>query len=215
METTWLQISAGKGPDECALAVAHVVREILSDGAGRGLSVTTLEAEEGGRKGTLASALVSVKGEEPDLRTFLAGWQGTIQWICESPYRPRHKRKNWFVSVNALMPLAERQTIRDSDLKVETMRASGPGGQHVNRTDSAVRITHLPSGLTASAQEERSQHMNRKLALSRLHAQMQGAEAVAKGAKDRERWQAHADLERGNAARVFVGPDFREKNRIR
>jgi peptide chain release factor len=83
------------------------------------------------------------------------------------------------------------------------MRASGPGGQHVNRTESAVRVTHLPTGLQASASEERSQHRNRKLALARLGAKLEGLKDQQQGEAGRRRWRAHHALERGNPAHVF------------
>jgi peptide chain release factor len=87
----------------------------------------------------------------------------------------------------------------------ETMRASGPGGQHVNRTESAVRVTHLPTGVQASASEERSQHRNRKLALARLAAKLEEQTERSHGELRQQRWRAHQDLERGNAVRVLRG----------
>ena len=95
-----------------------------------------------------------------------------------------------------------------ADVRVETLRASGPGGQHVNRTESAIRVTHLPTGLTAIAQEERSQHLNRRLALARL------ADLLAEQAETRireemtTRWRQHTQLIRGNPVRVYRGKDW-------
>ena len=89
------------------------------------------------------------------------------------------------------------------DVRFETMRASGPGGQHVNRTESAVRVTHVPTGLQASASEERSQHRNKALAVARLSRKLEGLKDQQRSAAERERWQAHQALERGNPVRVF------------
>jgi peptide chain release factor len=89
------------------------------------------------------------------------------------------------------------------DVKWETMRASGPGGQHVNRTESAVRVTHLPTGIQASAAEERSQHRNRKLALARLAQKLAEVDAKQHGEAREKRWRAHQELERGNPVRVY------------
>lgn len=91
------------------------------------------------------------------------------------------------------------------------MRASGAGGQHVNTTDSAVRVTHLPTGITAFAQEERSQHMNKTLAISRLSAILKAKELEGQRQKDREKRSLHKDLERGNPVRIFHGIEFEEK----
>lgn len=91
------------------------------------------------------------------------------------------------------------------------MRASGAGGQHVNTTDSAVRVIHVPTGVTAFAQEERSQHMNKKLAIVRLSAMFDERAAAARSEKNHEKRSKHYELERGNPVRVFVSKDFKEK----
>jgi peptide chain release factor len=86
------------------------------------------------------------------------------------------------------------------------MRASGPGGQHVNRTESAVRVTHLPTGVQASAMEERSQHRNRKLALARLVQRLKELDEDRIGESRKEGWRKHRELERGNPVRIFPAP---------
>ena len=83
------------------------------------------------------------------------------------------------------------------------MRASGPGGQHVNRTDSAVRVTHVPTGVQATAREERSQHRNRKLALARLIRKLDVLTERQVTQAQEQRWRAHHELQRGNPIRVF------------
>lgn len=200
----WLQISAGKGPAECAWAVLKVIGVITREAEAQGLTVRTLEVVSGPTPGTAQSALLSITGETVD--GFVDGWRGTIQWTAQSPFRPRHKRKNWFVGIEVLEPIDETQfdtTDAKNAVKWETMRASGPGGQHVNRTESAVRVTHLPTGIQATATEERSQHRNRKLALARLADKLKDRVVQKQSAVRTERWQAHQDLERGNPVRTF------------
>jgi peptide chain release factor len=196
----WLQITAGQGPVECAWAVVQVLEKLRKEAAAVGLEIRLIELEAGPEAGTAHSALVSISGASLD--SFTKSWRGTVQWIARSPFRPEHKRKNWFVGIEALAPLEETH-FDTKDVRWETMRASGPGGQHVNRTESAVRVTHLPTGIQATATEERSQHRNRKLALARLAKKISDRETERHGEAREIRWRAHQDLERGNPIRVF------------
>jgi peptide chain release factor len=197
----WLQVTAGQGPAECCWAVLKTVEAIEAEANSASLSAKTLEVIPGPEHGTAQSVLLSITGGAR-LSSFVDSWSGTVQWIAQSPFRPSHKRKNWFVGIDVLKPVDEAR-IKPAELRWDTMRASGPGGQHVNRTESAVRVTHVPTGIQATAMEERSQHRNRKLALARL---MQKVEALNAGRRDQardERWRAHLELERGNPIRVF------------
>lgn len=196
----WLHVTAGKGPEECAWAVVEIIERILAEAKAEGLEAKTIQMEPGPRSNTANSALLSMTGETA--ARFAAGWRGTVQWIARSPFRPEHKRKNWFVGVEVLAPPEETRFDRD-DVGWETMRASGPGGQHVNRTESAVRVTHLPTGVQATAAEERSQHRNRKLALARLAAKLEERNAARHSESQEKRWRTHQELERGNPVRVF------------
>ena len=199
----WLQITAGQGPVECAWAVMQVVRRIVEEAGAAGLQCRAIEIEPGPRSETALSALLSVAGET-GLDAFARLWRGTVQWTARSPFRPEHKRKNWFVGVEVFEPVDEaRYDVRH--VRWEWMRASGPGGQHVNRTESAVRVTHIPSGLQAVAMEERSQHRNRKLALARLVRKLQEVSAKKYEEAREERWRAHRELERGGPVRVLRG----------
>jgi peptide chain release factor len=95
------------------------------------------------------------------------------------------------------------------DLRFEAYRASGPGGQHVNKTNSAVRVTHSPTGLTATAQEERSQHQNKALAIARLAAILASHDRAAKAKVRSNRWSQHNQLIRGDERRTYEGMSFR------
>lgn len=204
----WLQVTSGRGPDECAWVAAQVVDQMVREAMARGHDLRILETVPGGRDRTYKSALLAVEGD--DLSAFVAGWQGTIQWVGTSPFRPHHKRKNWFVGVNRFSPPADH-VFRPQDLKIESMRSSGPGGQHTNKTESAVRVTHLPTGLSAVAQEERSQHLNRSLAMSRLYERWQAEGQAERRQSQKAQWESHDALERGNPTRTYQGPDFKPK----
>lgn len=207
--TLWLQLSAGRCPAECEWVVGQLAPRLEQVLQRRGLSVAEIGRTPGSHPGDARSVLLRVSGAE--VRAQVDDWIGTIQWIGTSPYRPRHKRKNWFVSVAAFEePAADHWNERE--LRIETLRASGPGGQHVNRTESAVRITHQPTGLSTLAREERSQHMNRRLALARLAALLAArADEQARAAED-QRWRQHTQLERGNAVRVYCGIDWKQQH---
>jgi putative peptide chain release factor H len=131
----WLQVSAGHGPAECAWAVLKVVARIQNDAAAGGFDARTLNVEPGPAPGTAQSVLLALAGTK-GVDRFIGAWRGTVQWIARSPFRPEHKRKNWFVGVEVLEPPADAR-FDPQDVRFETMRASGPGGQHVNRTESA------------------------------------------------------------------------------
>ena len=102
----WLQVSAGQGPAECAWAVVRTVEEIQREAAAASLEFSAVEIVPGSEAGTAESALVSIRGDLP-LERFVESWCGTVQWIARSPFRPDHKRKNWFVGVEVLEPVDE------------------------------------------------------------------------------------------------------------
>ncbi len=198
-----LQISSAQGPDECALAVAKALERLTFEAGSAGVELGIMEMEEGARADTLSSVMVSLKGEGAE--ALAERWSGSVQWICASPYRPNHGRKNWFIGI-ACLSLPE--AVPDGDVRFEAIRSSGPGGQHVNKTDSAIRATHIATGISVKVQSERSQHANKRLAqrliAHRLEEQRQALDAGHRA----QRRMLHYQIERGNPVRVFKGPRF-------
>ena len=128
------------------------------------------------------------------------------KWIWQSTIRPHHLRKNWFVKVSFFdFEAKDSGSFKSSDPKIETCRASGNGGQHVNTTDSAVRVVHLPTGTEASASEERSQTRNKALAILRLQEKLHLITEQRQAAEKESLWLDHYRLERGDAIRAFKG----------
>lgn len=109
--------------------------------------------------------------------------------------------------MNLFSPPKENKWSFDQ-LKIEKMRASGPGGQNVNKRETAVRITHKRTGLSVTAQEERSQYLNKKLALSRLNELLEQKESETEMKSQSRRWNKHNRLERGNPVRVYRNEKF-------
>ncbi|MDM5180899.1 peptide chain release factor H [Massilia sp. CCM 8695] len=205
----WLQITANTGPVECCLAVTKALAQLNREARKAGVAVSVVEQLDGPVGGTLRSVLLELDGPAELEGELAARWCGSIQWICESPYRKMHKRKNWFLSGAAFAPPAVSTEF--GEIRYEATRASGPGGQHVNKTDSAIRATHVASGLSVKVQTERSQHANKRLAAQLLLSKLGELATAEEGKNKSERRMHHFQAERGNAERVFVGMGFVER----
>ncbi|MFT4072732.1 MAG: peptide chain release factor H [Dysgonamonadaceae bacterium] len=199
----YLQITSGRGPAECCRVVALVLEKILMQARKKGWTAKVIEREEGVMNRTLFSAIIYLEGSKAD--EIADEWEGTIQWIAQSPYRIYHKRKNWFVGVNSFIP-SELNEIDTKYITYQTLRSSGPGGQHVNKTESAVRATHAPSGLSVTASDERSQLQNKKLATERLLIKLSAWNQEQIKERVQENWVHHNNLERGNPVKMIQQP---------
>ena len=189
------QISSGQGPAECELGVAKFL-----DYLARNYHVTVLDTFPGYYEGTFRSVRLTT---EDDLSSFV----GSIQWICRSPYRSAHKRKNWFLDFS----ICETTDTNDFDLEkvaFETFRSGGKGGQNVNKVESGVRAIYPPTGQAVVCTEERSQYANKQKALTRLRRMIQKEKQQQKASEKNDQWRCHTGLERGNAQKVFKGMEF-------
>ncbi|SMX30101.1 Peptide chain release factor 1 [Pelagimonas phthalicica] len=201
-----VMVTSGNGPAECQLAAQHVVTRLQSEAEQMGVEVDISDSPS---KHGILSAVLVLNGALA--ATLARQWIGTIRWRHQSPMRPHHKRANWFVAVFELeVARAGAVQITPEDVRFSTLRAGGPGGQHQNTTDSAVRAHHSASGLSVVVRDGRSQHQNRKLALERLqilaNARAQADLADSKSAQN----QLHHRVQRGNPLRCFKGPTFKE-----
>jgi peptide chain release factor len=202
-----VQISAGQGPAECTWVVAQVLKKILNDATQNGIEAEVLHKEPGPKNGTIASVLVLFSGK--DLTEFLSTWLGTIQWIGKSAFNKTKQRKNWFIGIFAMQQLEEK-TVNDADIAYQAMRSSGAGGQHVNKVSSAVRATHVPTGISVVSMDSRSQHQNKKLAKERLLEKLQIHHLEAVKKQFEAHYSNNKNVLRGNPVRVFTGSDFKK-----
>lgn len=204
----WVQISSGQGPEECALAAGYFLKALLKECRAKNLQAEVLNTLPGKYDGDVKSVLLSINGNKTN--ALAQELEGTICWICKSPYRPGHKRKNWFIDVKIFYEVNKLE-ISKTDVVVEFMRSYGPGGQNVNKVETAVRAIHLPTGLTVTASEERTQAMNRKLAMARLTRLLEEENKKTASDNRRSMWKQHTALVRGNPVRTYEGNDFRRK----
>ncbi|HEU5490896.1 MAG TPA: peptide chain release factor 2 [Gaiellaceae bacterium] len=195
-----LEIHAGTGGTDAQDWAEMLLRMYLRWAADRGFQTETIEASAGEEAG-LKSATVTVKGE--NAYGTLKAERGVHRLVRLSPFDSAHRRHTAFaqVVVAPLLPDDAPIEIDESDLRIDTYRSSGAGGQHVNKTDSAVRITHLPTGIVVQCQNERSQTSNKATALRILRSRLAEVEE--------EKREAELARERGAAQDIGFGSQIR------
>ena len=198
----WVQISAGQGPAECMRAVWHILKKFNDDVQKHACKSELLSSESGCVNKSFKSVLLKIAGKE--IKTLQQEWQGSVCWKGKSPFRPNHRRQNWFVQVNFISPPQESE-IDLKQIRFETLRGGGPGGQHVNKTSTAVRATYLPTGLAVFCQEERSQLRNKELAVARLFSLLNEEIEDQQQKNNADNRLKHYQLERGNPVKTFKG----------
>ena len=190
-----IQLSSGQGPEECELAVKKLADSLMKEFDG----VEVVSQNPGQPKGCYSSILLSSKSD----LSFLVG---SIQWICKSPFRPNHKRKNWFVDVSVIPELQEINM--DKEYKFERFHCGGNGGQNVNKVETGVRLTHIPTGITVTSTSERSQYLNYRNAEYKIEQILSNKEQEQKNKQKNTSRQEHNNLVRGNPVRVYKNENF-------
>lgn len=190
-----IQISAGQGPAECQLAVAKLLIALKKEYG----DLETLSETKGCEKGCLDSVRFRTEHD-------MSGLEGTVLWICKSPFRRNHKRKNWYVDVSIIPDVTEISA--EEEYRIEKFHCGGKGGQNVNKVETGVRVIHMPTGLMAQSTEERSQFQNRQRAMEKLQARLKDLQREQKESQINAAWKEHNQIIRGNPVRVYEDEKF-------
>jgi peptide chain release factor 2 len=200
---SYIELNSGAGGTEAQDWAEMLMRMYMRWAEQHGYKVQLLEASEGEQAG-IKSATLLVTG--PNAYGWLKTEAGVHRLVRISPFDSNARRQTSFASV-WVYPVVDDTIdieIDESDLKVDTYRASGAGGQHVNKTESAIRITHIPTGIIVACQTDRSQHRNRATAMAMLKARMYEAELQRREAVSTAQENAKTDIGWGHQIRNYV-----------
>ncbi len=210
-ESAFLDINAGSGGTEAQDWAEMLLRMYLRWAERKGFKTELMECTAGEEAG-IKSATVSIKGEYA--YGFLKAEIGVHRLVRKSPFDSGNRRHTSFASVFAY-PDIEREIeidIDPADVRTDTYRASGAGGQHVNKTDSAVRLTHIPTGIVVQCQNDRSQHKNRDACWKMLKARLYEREIELRNAEKQELEDGKTDIGWGHQIRSYVLDQSRIKD---
>ncbi len=207
----FLDIQSGSGGTEAQDWAEMLLRMYLRWGERRGFKTELIEASAGEVAGIKSA---TIKFDGPYAYGWLRTETGVHRLVRKSPFDSGNRRHTSFSAVFVSPEIDDsfEVDINPADLKVDTYRASGAGGQHVNRTESAIRITHIPSGIVVACQSDRSQHKNRSTAMKQLAAKLYEMEMQKRRADQQVVEESKSDIGWGSQIRSYVLDQSRIKD---
>ncbi len=207
----YLDIQSGSGGTEAQDWAEMLLRMYLRWAESKGFSTEVMEVSDGDVAG-IKSATIKISGD------YAYGWlrteTGVHRLVRKSPFDSGNRRHTSFASVFVYPEIDDNIDIdiNPADLRIDVYRASGAGGQHVNKTESAVRITHVPTGIVTQCQNNRSQHSNKDQAMKQLKAKLYELEMQKKNAEKQQMEENKSDIGWGSQIRSYVLDDSRIKD---
>lgn len=206
MKQIYVQFTAGRGPVECAAACYVISRKFADEILKINLVPTVVDYESDDEFGFRSIIFKIDKIANKEIDVIRSKWEGTIKFISiKNSFRHNHKRKNWFIGCNFFDVDDTKITFDMNDVKIDLMRSSGPGGQNVNKVESGVRLTHIPTGIIVKCIMTRDQKQNLKVAKEIMQAKLDLLNNTKEANIKNLFWMSHDSLERGGEVMTIKG----------
>jgi len=202
----YILFTAGRGPIECGLAVQGIQMRFRKFLESEELNYEIVRRQLGQIHQSIYTIVFRIELEEISR---VDHWFGTIQWISKSPVRKYAKRKNWYIKCCEIH-LPESKQMNLNDITIQSYKASGPGGQHRNKVETAIRIIHNPTGTIVTASDSKSKVQNKKSAIAKLKKALSKQSHALQQDSNLEEWSSKIEIQRGCPSKVFYGAKFTE-----